>query len=190
MRINYNELKKYPNVMNKEQMRTVCHIGKRTALYLLQFGLIPNETTGKLTRCYKIKKTDVIAYMKDREINPGKYLPPKNWYSDSYNYNMFDTETAAMITRVNKAKLKRFYEGSLSLYKDVLDVANVVTFTGYNRRTIGNWIREGKLKALRHNGKYIIPKCYLLEWLCSDGYNAITRKSKIHENTLKKVNLH
>lgn len=56
MRITYNELKKHPNVMNKEQMRIVCHISKRTALYLLRFGLIPNETTRKLTRCYKIKK--------------------------------------------------------------------------------------------------------------------------------------
>lgn len=185
MRISYNELKKYPNVMNKEQMRIVCHISKRTALYLLHFGLSPNKTTGKLTRCYKIKKTDVIAYMKDREINPEKYLPPPNWYCDSYNYNTFGTETAAMITRVNKSKLKCFYEDRRFLYKDVLDIANVVTFTGYNRRTIVDWIREGKLKALRYNGKYIIPKCYLLEWLCSDGYNAITKKSKIYENTLK-----
>lgn len=95
-----------------------------------------------------------------------------------------------MITRVNKSKLKCFCEDKLSLYKDALDVANVITFTGYNRRTIGDWIREGKLKALKYNGKYIIPKSYLLEWLCSDEYNAITRKSKIHENTFKRVNLH
>lgn len=52
MKIDYEEINKYPDVMNKEQMRIVCHISKRTALYLLQFGLIPNETTGKKTRCY------------------------------------------------------------------------------------------------------------------------------------------
>lgn len=74
--------------------------------------------------------------MKDREINPEKYPPPKNWYCDSYNYNTFDAETVTMITGINKSKLKRFYEDRLSLYKDVLDVADVVTFTGYNRRTI------------------------------------------------------
>ena len=63
-------------------MRIVCHISKRTALYLLQFGLIPSETTGKKTRCYKIKKFDVIAFMEDREVNPSKYIIPKTYLID------------------------------------------------------------------------------------------------------------
>lgn len=41
MKTNHKELKNYPDVMSKEQMRIVCHISKRTALYLLQLGLIP-----------------------------------------------------------------------------------------------------------------------------------------------------
>ena len=35
------ELAQYPEIMNKEQMRKVCHISKRTAHYLLQFTLDP-----------------------------------------------------------------------------------------------------------------------------------------------------
>ena len=54
------ELAQYPEIMNKEQMRKVCHISKRTARYLLQFNLIPHVCTGKKTRCYAIKKRDVI----------------------------------------------------------------------------------------------------------------------------------
>ena len=80
MKVDITILNSCPEIMNKEQMRKACHISKRTALYLLQFKLIPNETTGKKTRCYKIKKSDVIAFLLDREINPDKYIAPENWY--------------------------------------------------------------------------------------------------------------
>ncbi|OLA40615.1 MAG: hypothetical protein BHW36_10975 [Firmicutes bacterium CAG:24053_14] len=43
-----------------------------------------------------------------------------------------------------------------------MDVAAAVDFTGYNRRTVCQWIRVGKLKALALLQKYMIPKCYLL----------------------------
>ena len=57
------EFAQYPEIMNKEQLRKVCHISKRTAHYLLQFNLIPHVCTGKKTRCYAIKKSDVIDFM-------------------------------------------------------------------------------------------------------------------------------
>ena len=80
MKYDAKEFKRYPEIMSKEQMRIACHISKRTALYLLQFNLIPHTFTGKKTRCYAIKKSDVIAFMNDREVNPEKYIAPKNWY--------------------------------------------------------------------------------------------------------------
>ena len=74
------ELAKYPEIMNKEQLRKVCHISKRTAHYLLQFNLIPHVCTGKKTRCYAIKKRDVINFMINREVNPSRYIVPTGWY--------------------------------------------------------------------------------------------------------------
>ena len=49
-----------PDVITKDQLYQICHISKSTALYLLRSGKIPCEYTGKKTRCYKIKKADVI----------------------------------------------------------------------------------------------------------------------------------
>ena len=69
----------YPEIMNKEQLRKACHISKRTAHYLLQFNLIPHVCTGKKTRCYAIKKRDVIDFMINREINPSRYIVPTGW---------------------------------------------------------------------------------------------------------------
>ena len=186
MKIDYNELKKYPEIMNKEQLRTVCHISKRTSLYLLRSGLIPNETTGKKTRCYRIRKSDVIAFLKDREAHPSKYLAPDNWYRYGIS-DMKDCKIHPMPDLPDRETLQAFYEERLSAFQDVMDVSAVVTFTGYNRRTVGEWIRKARLKAVLYNGRYIIPKNYLLDWLCSEEYNRITRKSEVHISTLWEI---
>lgn len=47
MKYDAKEFKRYPEIMSKEQMRIACHISKRTALYLLQFNLIPHTFTGR-----------------------------------------------------------------------------------------------------------------------------------------------
>ena len=48
-------------------------------------------------------------------------------------------------------------------FLEVVDVAVVSEFTGYDRRTVGQWIRTGKLNALTLPQKYVIPKCYLID---------------------------
>ena len=80
MKYDAKEFKKYPEIMNKEQMWIACHISKQTALYLLQFTLLPHTCTGKKTRCYAIKKRDVIDFMINREVNPSRYIVPTGWY--------------------------------------------------------------------------------------------------------------
>jgi hypothetical protein len=184
MKYDAKEFKNYPEIMTKEQMRIACHISKRTALYLLQFDLIPHTCTGKKTRCYSIKKSDIIAFMNDREINPEKYIAPDNWY----RYGKVDVKAYKIRIQppfpVDKEKSRRYYESKLAAQPDVVDVSFVVSFTGYDRRTVTQWIRNGKLKALTLPQKYMIPKCYLIDWLCSDAYNATNRKSCEHVDTL------
>ena len=112
MKYDAKEFKQYPEVMNKEQMRIACHISKRTALYLLQFNLIPHTCTGKKTRCYSIKKSDVIAFMNDREVNPEKYIAPENWYK----YGDIDVKAYKIRIQpqldVDSKKHRRFYEST------------------------------------------------------------------------------
>ena len=70
-----------------------------------------------------------------------------------------------------------------SLYR-VADVSSIVEFTGYNRHTVCEWIRFGKLRALALQHKYMIPKCYLIDWLSTDEHNATLRKSRRHVDRL------
>ena len=129
MKYDAKEFKRYPEIMSKEQMRIACHISKRTALYLLQFNLIPHTFTGKKTRCYAIKKSDVIAFMNDREVNPEKYIAPKNWYKYGGEivrpYKIRIQPPCAK----DEKKLRRYYESKLAALPDVMDVAAAVDFT-------------------------------------------------------------
>ena len=69
-------LNQYPETVQKEQFRIICHISKRTARYLLQSGLVPCVQSGKKTRNYTIKTKDIVRYLERREIHPEKYKPP------------------------------------------------------------------------------------------------------------------
>lgn len=184
MKYDPREFECYPDIMSKEQMRKACHISKRTALYLLQFNLIPHTCTGKKTRCYKVKKSDVIAFMNDREVNPERYIAPENWYSyGGINSKAYKIRIQPKIPE-NKDVVRRYYNYKLSTKPDVLTVSEVTEFTGYNYRTIGQWIREGKLRAIALPNKNMIPKVYLIDWLCSEAYNNTNRKSRKHLDTL------
>ena len=59
---------------------------KRQSIYLLQSGLVPCENTGKQTRCYKIAKADVAAYLRRRLAEPAYYTPPSGWYKNYPNH--------------------------------------------------------------------------------------------------------
>lgn len=79
-----------PEVMNKEQFFRICHISKSTALHLLKSGKVPCEWSGKKTRCYKIRKEDVKAYLEERAIFPELYSAPKGWYGTHYVAKLAD----------------------------------------------------------------------------------------------------
>lgn len=173
-----------PNVINKEQMRIASHISKRTALYLLQSGLIPCKNTGKKTRCYSIQKTDVIKFIKKCESSPIKYKPPENWYAEADRPHTIRCLPSKM---PKKSQFKAYYQNVLADYSDVLDVAEIVKITGYNRRAVGNWCRKGNLKYISKTNKFYIPKCFLIEYLSSDNYNQTIRKTKEHLDAIWEV---
>ena len=76
----------YPDPMGRTDFRKACRIGTRTSIYLLQSGLVPCENTGKQTRCYKIAKSDVAAYLRRRLAEPAYYTPPSGWYKNYPNH--------------------------------------------------------------------------------------------------------
>ena len=169
-----------PEIITKDQLYRICHISKSTALYLLKSGKIPCEYTGKRTRCYKIKKADVIAYLKDRKVFPESYSAPAGWYSNSYPVKM-----QSEVPPVVREDMHDFYAKLLSKYPDVLMAEDIVKLTGYAKTTVNSWCRRGHLKSFKKNGVNRIPKVYLIEFFCSPHFRTIVQKSRWHIYILK-----
>ena len=176
--INWNEI---PDIITKEQLYRICHISKSTALYLLRSGKIPCEYTGKQTRCYKIKKQDVIAYLEDRKVFPESYSAPVGWYGGHYKIKMQATVPAEVLEDMHE-----FYTELLEKLPDVITAADVSKLTGYGKTSINNWCKSGHIKSFKRGNVNYIPKVYLVEFFCSTYFRTITRKSDWHIKMLKR----
>ncbi|OUQ41691.1 hypothetical protein B5E65_11345 [Gemmiger sp. An120] len=172
----------YPDPMGRTDFRKACRIGTRTSLYLLQSGLVPCENTGKQTRCYKIAKADVADYLRRRLAEPAYYTPPSGWYKNYPNHKppAFSLNGALVLTDATRQRVRRWYERLLARQPDVLNARQIARVTGYASRTVSRWCTEGRLKAFPYQHTYKVPKEWLLEFLTSEDYNSITRKSKEH----------
>lgn len=185
MKFCMKEIKKLPDAINKEQFREVCHISKRTASFYLQSGLLPCHNTGKMTRCYTIKRKDLIQFLNDLQENPARYSLPQNWYKGSnYSRKAPITSSYFVLTPERSKMLSRYYDDKLSRYPDVMDAKEAQEVIGYAQRTIKNWCREGYIKSLTTYPRHLIPKVFLKEFLISERYNDILRKSDKHMQTL------
>ena len=174
--INWNEV---PEVITKEQLWRLCHISKSTARFLLKSGKIPCHNSGKKTRCYRILKSDVIAYLEDRERCPEFYMASKNWYATN---GKCSSESQAPVIRED---LHEYYSYLLKSKPDVLSGEDVSKVCGYCKTTVNRWCRENLVKHFLINGQNMIPKVYLIDFFCSPAFRTITRKSSWHVKALK-----
>ena len=179
----------YPDPMGRTDFRKVCRIGTRTSIYPLQSGLVPCENTGKQTRCYKIAKADVAAYLRRRLVEPAYYTPPSGWYKNypAHKSPAFSLNGALLLTDATRRRVRRWYERLLARPPDVLDAHQIAQITGYASRTVSRWCTEGRLKSFPYQHTYKVPKEWLLEFLTSEDYNSITRKSKAHYSMIAAV---
>ena len=173
-----------PDVMNKEQFFRICHISKSTALHLLKSGKVPCECSGKKTRCYKIRKEDVKAYLEERAIFPELYSAPKGWYGMHYTARLSGKLTDDMLTAMHD-----YYAKLLDDYDDVMTVNDISALTGYGKTTINRWCCSKYLKSFRSGRLLYIPKIFLTEFFCSQYFRSINRKTLWHIQTLNEFQL-
>lgn len=173
----------YPLYMTKEQMYQVCHISKRTCLFLLESGLVPCLDSGKKTRRFRIKTEDVIRFLEDREVHPELYKPPVGFYKQEYK----NASLPIALTQEDVQFMRKFYKAKLAKYPDVLSSKQISSFTGYGTTSVNNWCDKNKLKHFYIKRKNLVPKPYLIDFLVSWDYIGIGVKSKKHKNMNKKL---
>lgn len=162
-------LQQYPEYITKDQMYRICHISKKTCLFLLESGLVPNIDSGKKTRRFKIKTVDVIQYLKDRDDYPELFKAPDGFYKGKGGDKKapsFDE----VFTQEDLIRMRQYYERLLKNNPDVMSVEQVAQFTGYNKNSVSRWCGKKELKCFYIKQRYQIPKEYLLDALVLKEY--------------------
>ena len=88
---------------------------------------------------------------------------------------------------VSRLLLRRHLEQQLADAPDVLTVEQIARFTGYTPHTVSRWCTEGRLHTIQRHPRFMVPKTWLLDYLVSDDYNRITRKSGKHYGMIQEV---
>lgn len=166
-----------PETLSKEQFYKLCHISKSTALHLLKSGIVPSVNTGRKTHCYQIKREDVKEYLEKRAIFPESFSAPSGWYCNK------KTKTSKRVPPKILEDMTMFYIEKLKNYPSILTAAQVCSFTGYRSSSVTRWCRIHYLKAFSLE-KLHIPKVCLIEFMNSNHFRSINKKSEKHISLL------
>ena len=160
---NYDELRaQYPEYVSLDQLTKICRIAKRNARYLVVNGIIPAEDTGQKTWRYKIELEDVIDYLIRRE-EMGSMIPRGITSQRKGNRKCF-----AQLVELGRVRdIATYFKSIYSDYDDVLTVADIVKMTGLDKSTVTKLLKQGVIKSITANPKYLIPKQYLLEFVAT-----------------------
>ena len=188
MKYSYEEIAKLPDELSLEDFRVVCHISKRTARYYLQSGLVVCRNNGKKTRCYTIRKCDLIAALKEFEAHPCKFYIPKEFYDGgTYHKGKMQIRTYLPDDDIQSPVTKAYYEKKMEGLSDLISSAQAADITGYDQKTIRAWCVEKRIKCLSIHPRVWIPKEFFMDFLLSEEYNNIPRKSQTHLDDIHKI---
>ena len=173
----YDVLKKYyPEILSSEQLRKILHISKRKCVWMLQNGWIPCKDNHQKTRRYTIRLDDVIAYLKDEELHPEKYIFPPIFSSGKPKPKL---ERLQPLSSEKSKKFRKQLSEEWKKYDDILKIKDVVGITGYSEYIVCKWMRQKQLRFIETQAGIITCKAWLIDFYCADGY-LISKKSPEH----------
>lgn len=169
---------KYPEYITKEQMYRICHVSKKTCLFLLESGLVPSIDSGKKTRRFKIKTSDVIKYLQERDDYPELYKAPDGFYKHAgcKKAPSFDE----VFKKGDLVTMRKYYEECLISYPDVMTIEQIAEFTGYCKTSVRAWCSKQEVKCFLIRQRFQVPKEHLLDFLLSKYFIGIAVKSPKH----------
>ena len=152
---------KYPEFVTQEQMGEICGICKKTAYTLAHSGKIPYTVeTNRLGRTHRIKLTDVLLYLYEKECRQ-------------------EPDSPYII------EMKSFYEKEFAGFPDLLIVKDIEDMTGFSSTCICNWIGRKLFRTIPLKKGYGIPKCCFIDFLVSPYYRSIKNKTPLQKKHMK-----
>ncbi|NJD02684.1 MAG: helix-turn-helix domain-containing protein [Ruminiclostridium sp.] len=172
-------LKDCPDWLSLEQFRAVAHISKRKAKWLLEKGIIPCEDSGKQTRRFQIRRSDVAEFLRRRDAGELNSIIPIG----AFNSN--NTLHTNPLLNTELEELFSFLMEEWADEPDMLTAKQAADLTGYNDTTVNNWVADGKIQAVNYYGKNLVSKESLVEYLASPEGQRIVRPSQKHQEIIE-----
>lgn len=184
MRKKYDKLRdQYPDYISLNQLRQICHIAKRSAVYLISNGIIPAIDTGKKTWRYQIAIDEVIRYLRRRE-QWGSMIPPGAVSSRPPKIINHRTSLSYVMMSGDEKEVYSYFEQLYTDTDDILTVPEITILTGLSNRTVLLMLRDGEIKSIDNSPRYIVPKQYLLEFVSSKRFIDIKSNSEAFQKII------
>ena len=160
-------------ILSAEQTRKLLHISKRKCAYLLEHRIIPCEITEKKTHRYLVREEDVLAYAEHAD----EIILPPVFSSASGKSHRKEPDP-----RIGNSDFLRVWTKE----PDALTPADTKRLTGYTGSTVRQWIRKGKLRSVTVQGRSLVAKEWLAEFMAGYG-EWIWQKSEVHRRILSLI---
>lgn len=170
-------LKEYPPVVTLDQVYRICHISKRKGRWLLENGVIPCTDTGRKTHRFRVKMTDVVAFLERRDND--SVTIPRGIFSNRRAYR----KEAPPI--VDERRFHAYLEREWAALPDALPAREVAKLLGYHRTTVNGWAEERNLPSIRYFGETVFAKEHLTAFLTSTVNSGFAEKSAKHQTLIE-----
>jgi len=164
-------MKKYENLRTKykdpislDQLRVICKIAKRSARYLVENGIIPAVDTGRKTWRYQIAIDDVIEYLRRRD-REGSFIPARVTSSCEPSTNK--RSYSQIVARGQEREVAKYFAEVYADYPDVLTTNDMATMAGMHKKSFIRILKDGHIKVLAREPRYIVPKVYFWDFIAS-----------------------
>ena len=184
MRKKYDKLRdQYPDYISLDQLRQICHIAKRSALYLINNGIIPAIDTGKKTWRYQISIDEVIRYLRRRE-QWGSMIPLGAVSSNSKKVKNHRVSLSHVIMLGDEKDVNNYFEQLYADADDILTAPQIIIMTGLSHKTVLSMLKDGDIKSLGSSPRYIVPKQFLLEFVSSRRFIDLKSNSEVFQKII------
>lgn len=165
-------------LLSSDKTRQLLHISKRKCAWMLKNGIIPCKISGKKTRCYEVRLSDLEKFVNDSAKYPEDYIIP----------SIFSSKPSPNSERYEPTPPDDFRPWLTDYWfklPEMLSTPDVEQITGYCQNTVSLWISSGKLRSVTAHGVILISPEWLIDFMCGYGWR-IVRKSEKHRQMLNK----
>ena len=165
MMIDIKEIKSnYPEILSLDQVRSILHISKRKAAWLLQNGHIKCHIREKKTRQYAVPRSELIKYIVKCSKGTAPSVPMGIFSTKKHPQKFTEENVYICQTTITELKIKLRAEWSEK--PTVLTTAQAAMLVGCENSSIRRWMyKDDGLRYLRAQNGIYTTKEWLIDYM-------------------------